>query len=106
MSTTKLRRMSLPRGVWTTSGWNWMPYRLRLASTMPAYGVESVWAVERNPSGSREMESPWLIQTGCSRSMPPNSGSSEVMLTLAGPYSRWSNGMTSPPSSWAISWAP
>ncbi len=35
----------MPRGVWTTSGWNWMPYRLRDASTSPANGVESVWAV-------------------------------------------------------------
>ena len=26
------------------------------------------------PSGRREIESPWLIQTGCSRSMPVNSG--------------------------------
>src|ERR1044072_3274691 len=26
---TKLRRTSRPRGVWTTSGWNWMPYRWR-----------------------------------------------------------------------------
>jgi hypothetical protein len=55
------------------------------------------------PSGRREIESPWLIQTGCSRSIPANSGSSvAVMLTFAGPYSRWSKGMTSPPSSWAI----
>ena len=60
----------MPRGVWTTSGWNWMPYRLREASTRPANGVESVWAVAWKPSGRREIESPWLIQTGCSRSMP------------------------------------
>ena len=33
-------------------------------------GVESVWAVDVKPSGSRVIESPWLIQTGCSRSMP------------------------------------
>ena len=42
-------------------------------ATRPANGVESVWAVARKPSGSRVMESPWLIQTGCSRSMPVNS---------------------------------
>ena len=47
----------MPRGVWTTSGWNWMPYRLREASTRPAYGVESVWAVGLKPAGSREIES-------------------------------------------------
>ena len=45
MPTTKLRRTSRPRGVWTTSGWNWMPYRLRAGSARPAKGVESVWAV-------------------------------------------------------------
>src|SRR3954462_2679138 len=39
MATTKLRRMSRPRGVWTTSGWNWMPYRLRLPSAEPPVGV-------------------------------------------------------------------
>ena len=55
------------------------------ASTRPANGVESVWAVAWKPSGRREIESPWLIQTGCSRSIPANSGSSvAVMLTLAG----------------------
>ena len=106
MPSTKLRRTSRPRGVWTTSGWNWMPYSPRLGSASPAIGVESVWAVAWKPSGRREIESAWLIQTGCSRSMPVNSASSAVMLTLAGPYSRWSNGITSPPSSWAISCAP
>ena len=25
MPKTKLRRMARPAGVWTTSGWNWMP---------------------------------------------------------------------------------
>ena len=45
MPMTKLRRTSRPRGVWTTSGWNWIPYRLRSGSARPANGVESVWAV-------------------------------------------------------------
>ena len=39
-------------------------------SARPAYGVESVWAVGLKPGGGRAIESPWLIQTGCSRSMP------------------------------------
>ena len=64
--------------------------QVALGSARPAYGVESVWAVERKPSGSRVIESPWLIQTGCSRSSPANSPSSAVIVTLAGPYSRWS----------------
>ena len=92
MPTTKLRRTSRPRGVWTTSGWNWMPYRLRDGSTRPANGVESVWAVERKPSGSRVIESPWLIQTGWSRSRPVNRPSSAVIVTVAGPYSRFAVG--------------
>ena len=37
-ATTKLRRMSRPRGVWTTSGWNWMPYRPPPGSARPANG--------------------------------------------------------------------
>ena len=106
MPVTKLRRTSRPRGVWTTSGWNWIPYRFRAGASRPAYGVESVCAVAWKPSGSRVIESPWLIQTGCSRSMPPNSPSSRVIWTVAGPYSRRVAGVTSPPSSSAISWAP
>ena len=51
--------------------------------------MESVCAVAWNPSGSRVIESPWLIQTGCSRSMPANSPSSAVIVTVAGPYSRF-----------------
>ena len=39
-------------------------------SARPANGVESVWAVAWKPSGSRVIESPWLIHTGCSRSTP------------------------------------
>ena len=106
MPITKLRRTSRPRGVWATSGWNWMPYRPRSGSTSPANGVESVWAVGWKPSGSRVIESPWLIQTGWSRSSPADRPSSTVNVTVAGPYSRFVAGRTSPPSSWAISWAP
>ena len=76
------------------------------APASPANGVESVWAVGAKPSGSRVMESPWLIQTGCSRLDAGEQPSPVVIVTLAGPYSRWSNGMTSPPSSRAMSCAP
>ena len=51
MPTTKLRSTCRPAGVCTTSGWNWMAWRLRAGSTKPAYGVESVWAVAWNPCG-------------------------------------------------------
>ena len=106
MPTTKLRRTSRPCGVWTTSGWNWIPYRFRSGAASPANGDESVWAVERKPSGRRVIESPWLIQTGWSRSRPVNRPSSSVIVTVAGPYSRLAVATTSPPSSLAISWAP
>ena len=39
--------------------------------------------------GGRRIESPWLIQTGCSRSRPAKRPSDSVRLTVAGPYSRF-----------------
>ena len=69
-----------------------MPYRLRPGSARPANGVESVCAVGRKPGGGRTIESPWLIQTGCSRSMPAKSPSASVNVTVAGPYSRLLDG--------------
>ena len=106
MPRTKFRRMSRPCGVWTTSGWNWIAYRPRAGSARPAKGVDGVWAVAAKPAGSRVIESPWLIQTGWSRSRPAKRRSSAVIVTVAGPYSRWVAGSTSPPSSRAMSWAP
>src|SRR3989304_299990 len=81
--TTKLRRTSRPRGVWATWGWNWIPYRFRASSTRPAKGVEPEWAVEWNPSGRRVIESPWLIQTGCSRPRPPTRRAARGVRPLA-----------------------
>ena len=105
--TTKLRRTSRPRGRVDDLGVELDPVQVPApASTRPANGVEPVWAVEWKPSGRRVIESPWLIQTGCSRSMPAKSGSSAVIVTVAGPYSRFEAGRTSPPSSRAMSWAP
>ena len=46
-----------------------------LGSARPAKGVESVWAVALKPAGSRVIESPWLIQTGCSVPRPASSRS-------------------------------
>src|ERR1035437_8608021 len=47
-----------------------MPYMPRVGSATAAYGVESVRATGRKPSGRRSIESPWLIQTDCSGSSP------------------------------------
>ncbi len=83
-----------------------MPKRLRDGSARPAKGVASVWAVAVKPAGSRVIESPWLIQTGCSVPRPASSRSPWAMETTAGPYSRFGVRMTSPPSSMAMSCAP
>ena len=44
-SSTKWRSMSVPRGVWATSGWNWTAKRPRSRSSIAATGVVSVVAV-------------------------------------------------------------
>ena len=89
MPTTKLRSTSRPRGVWTTSGWNWMPYRFRSGASRPANGVESVWAVAGKPSGRRGdrvavAHPDGLLALDARRTAP----SSAVIVTVAGPYSR------------------
>ena len=99
---TKLRSTSRPRGVCPTSGWNWIPYRRRTGSDIAANGVEPVVADGRKPGGGSTIESPWLIQTGCSLPSPAKSGESSVNVMVAGPYSRFTAGTTSPPSSRAI----
>ena len=75
-------------------------------SAMAANGVESVCAVARKPAGGLTIESPWLIQTGWSRPSPANRSPSSVNVIVAGPYSRFEAGITSPPSSRAMRWRP
>src|ERR1035437_8272728 len=74
-----------------------MPYMPRDGSATAAIGVEAVRAVALKPSGSRSIESPWLIQTDCSGSRPAKSRSSAVTDTTAGPNSLRENETTSPP---------
>ena len=66
-----------------------MPYIWRCGSARPAYGVDAVLASGWKPSGGDTIESPWLIQTGCSLAMPRNRPSSVVIEMTAGPYSRF-----------------
>ena len=49
----KLRRISAPQGVWTTSGWNWTPKSLRARFSMVATGVLAVLAVIVKPGRRR-----------------------------------------------------
>src|SRR5664280_310144 len=80
---TKLRSTSRPRGVCPTSGWNWIPYRPRTGSAIAANRVDVVRAVAPKPGGGATIESPWLIQTGCSGPSPANSGLSPSNVIVA-----------------------
>ena len=107
MPCTKLRRISEPPSVCTTSGWNWRPQIGRLSWRTAAKGEPSLVASTRKP-GRRSTLSPWLIQTV--RSAPPGrpakSASSPPSFSWARPYSRSSAGSTTPPRPWASSWSP
>ena len=59
----KFRRMSMPRSVCTTSGWNSTPNSLAARSCMPAIGALADVAVISNPAGGAATRSPWLAQT-------------------------------------------
>src|SRR5436189_184217 len=56
----------IPCGVWTTSGWNWTPYRLRPGASKAAIGVDDEPATTAAPSGGATTESRCDIQTVCS----------------------------------------
>ena len=87
-------------------GWKLIPYRFSSGIRDEARERRRVRSARWvKPSGSALMVSPWLIQTGCSRSKPREEARRRrVIWTVAGPYSRGGRG-TSPPSSRAISWA-
>ena len=66
-----------------------------------------VWAVARKPAGGRTIESPWLIQTELvALEAGEQSAALASSVIVAGPYSRFAAGTTSPPSSRAMSWRP
>ena len=97
-------RISWPRGVCRTSGWNWTPNIPRDGSSMAATVESAVAAVTRKPSGALLTASWWLIHTDwvagipSSRVPPPLTRSSP-----AGPNSAMSPAATSPPRAIAIS---
>ncbi len=69
-SKRKLLRMSVPCGVWTTSGWNWMPYRPRSGDSSAATGEAGDEASATKPGGGSKTVSRWLIQQVCSAGRP------------------------------------
>ncbi len=54
----KLPRISLPRGVWATSGWNWTPKSGLVSCSIAATGEFSLLAVTRHPGGASSTWSP------------------------------------------------
>ena len=62
----KLARISPPRGVCTTSGWNCTPQNLRLGAATAAAGQLALSPTRSNPVGSASIRSPCDIQTGIS----------------------------------------
>jgi hypothetical protein len=104
----KFLRMSWPKRVWTTSGWNWTPQKPRSGSSKAATGVDSVEATTRAPGGGSLTESRWLIQTTCSAVVPSSRPPSVATVARRSvlPYSAAPVRATVPPSSWAISCMP
>jgi hypothetical protein len=96
----KLLRISPPRGVWCTSGWNCTPYSRRSGWAKAAIGLFALEALTSKPSARPVMRSPWLIHT-CERSpgsKPANSVPGSRISISARPYSRSPAGSTVPPA--------
>ncbi len=108
MRNRKFARISVPRGVCTTSGWNCTPQNLRAGAATAAAGQLALSPTTANPAGSDSTRSPWLIQTGISSPAPKpwNSSPGSVTLTVARPYSRRSAATTLPPNCSAVSCVP
>ena len=65
--------MSVPCGVCTTSGWNWIPYRPRSGDSSAATGEAGDEASAVKPGGGSKTVSRWLIQQVCSAGRPASS---------------------------------
>jgi hypothetical protein len=95
----KFARMSLPRWVCTTSGWNWTPNRRRCGSAHAAIGELALCASTSQPAGNDSTLSPWLIHTGMGApSRPANRSPASSTISSAGPNSRCGARVTAPPA--------
>ena len=106
MSRRKVSRICVPYGVCTTSGWNWIPYRPRSASSIAATGdsVDDASAVK--PGGASKTVSRWLIQQDCSSGVPARSRPGSLTVRRERPNSPTSAPSTRPPSSSTIACMP
>jgi hypothetical protein len=108
MRKRKLLRISPPRGVCTTSGWNCTPQNLRAGASTTANGQLVLVPSREKPAGSASTRSPWLIQTPSSSpgSKPASKVDVASSFTVARPYSRCWAGATLPPRSRLASCTP
>ena len=97
-SIRKWSKSSLPRSVWTTSGWNCTPYSRCSGSCIAATGAPELVAVATNPAGTSVMASPWLIHTPDVEGQSEHSGEAAVSVSSVRPYSPWPVRETVPPS--------
>ena len=102
----KFARTFEPSSVWTTSGWNSIPYSRRAGSSTAAMAFVSVAPTTRKPEGARRTSSPWLIQTRLRGGMPRKRLPPGFGENSAWPYSRWPDRFTSPPRTWLMSCMP
>ena len=105
-SMRKWSNTSLPRSVWTTSGWNCRPKSRRSGSCIAATGAPGLVAVRVKPSGTAVMASPWLIHTLDVAGQSGHRGEAPVSVSSVRPYSPCPVRDTVPPSCSAISCAP
>ena len=105
-SSTNWPSISVPRGVCSTSGWNWTAKKPRSRSSIAAIGVVSVDAVTSKPGGAATTLSRWLIQQLCSVGISPNSSAPPASRTGVLPNSPIPVLETVPPRALAIACIP
>ena len=87
-----------PYGVWTTSGWNWMPYRPRSTSSTAATGDSVELPAAVKPGGASYTVSRCDIQHGCSAGVPASRRPWSATVSCERPNSPTSAPSTRPPS--------
>src|SRR6478736_911956 len=107
MPWTKLAMISLPHGVWTTSGWNCRPKNFFVRFSITANSEFSVVATVLKPAGIFVSLSPWEFQT-CSDfgSFANNLQEPSFTVSVPLPYSRFRPFSTLPPLNCASSCTP
>ena len=98
MSSRKVVSTCWPYGVWTTSGWNWIPYRPRSTSSTAATGDSVELASGVKPGGASNTVSRCDIQHCCSAGVPASRRPGSETVSVERPNSPTSAPSTRPPS--------